>query len=375
MIKILFFIETLNGGGAAKVLMSLVNAMDKTKFSITVQTLFKESASENLEQGIRYRYCYEKHNALDQLIARIESAVGLVYRLHIRDRYDIECAYLESLSTKIMAASNNSGALKCAWIHCDLEKMSQSPYKYVIKTRPWYSAFDKVICVSKGIQKVVQTMYENSLCSDVLYNTIDDQELLRKAEFQLPNDVQKHRLTILTVGTLYPPKNHMRLLRTCKRLIDEGLRFDLWVLGDGPNREDLEHFVCENGLQEFVHLWGFSANPYPFIKNADLLVCSSNYEGFSTFITEGLIIGKPIVTTDVSGMHELLDDSEYGLITENDDEAFYAGVKRMLTEPRLLEHYAERAKIRGRDFKCEKLAQETEHYLSQMLFEKRQHNK
>ena len=71
MIKILFFIETLNGGGAAKVLMSLVNAMDKTKFSITVQTLFKESASENLEQGIRYRYCYEKHNALDQLIARI----------------------------------------------------------------------------------------------------------------------------------------------------------------------------------------------------------------------------------------------------------------------------------------------------------------
>ena len=108
---------------------------------------------------------------------------------------------------------------------------------------------------------------------------------------------------------------------------------------------------------------------------ADILVCSSIFEGFSTFVTEGLILGKPIVTTDVSGMHELLGDSEYGLITANDDEAFYAGVKRMLTEPRLLEHYAERAKIRGRDFKCEKLAQETEHYLSQMLFEKRQHNK
>lgn len=371
MIKILFFIETLNGGGAAKVLMNLANAMDKSKFLITVQTLFQESASESLEPGIRYRYCYEKHTALNQLIARIESAVGLVYKLHIRDQYDIECAYLESLSTKIMAASNNSGALKCAWIHCDLEKMSQNPYKYVIKTRPWYSAFDKVICVSKDIQKVVQTMYENSLCSNVLYNTVDDQEILRKAEFQLPNDVQKHRLTILTVGTLYPPKNHMRLLRTCKRLIDERIRFDLWVLGDGPNREDLEHFVCENGLQEFVHLWGFSANPYPFIKNADILVCSSNYEGFSTFITEGLIIGKPIVTTDVSGMQELLGDSEYGLITANDDEAFYAGVKRLLTEPGLLEYYAERAKIRGRDFKCEKLAKDTEAFFERELQKKR----
>lgn len=370
MIKILFFIETLNGGGAAKVLMNLANAMDKSKFLITVQTLFQESASESLEPGIRYRYCYEKHTALNQLIARIESAVGLVYKLHIRDQYDIECAYLESLSTKIMAASNNSGALKCAWIHCDLEKMSQDPYKYVIKTRPWYSAFDEVICVSKGIQKVVQTMYENSLCSNVLYNTVDDQEILRKAEFQLPNDVQKHRLTLLTVGTLYPPKNHMRLLRTCKRLIDERIRFDLWVLGDGPNREDLEHFVCENGLQEFVHLWGFSANPYPFIKNADLLVCSSNYEGFSTFVTEGLILGKPIVTTDVSGMRELLGDSEYGLVTANDDEAFYEGVRRMLTEQGLMQAYAKRAKQRGKDFSGVKLARDTEEFLIEKYTEK-----
>lgn len=370
MIKILFFIETLNGGGAAKVLMNLANAMDKSKFLITVQTLFQESASESLEPGIRYRYCYEKHTALNQLIARIESAVGLVYKLHIRDQYDIECAYLESLSTKIMAASNNSGALKCAWIHCDLEKMSQDPYKYVIKTRPWYSAFDEIICVSKGIQKVVQTMYENSLCSNVLYNTVDDQEILRKAEFQLPNDVQKHRLTLLTVGTLYPPKNHMRLLRTCKRLIDERIRFDLWVLGDGPNREDLEHFVCENGLQEFVHLWGFSANPYPFIKNADLLVCSSNYEGFSTFVTEGLILGKPIVTTDVSGMRELLGDSEYGLVTANDDEAFYEGVRRMLTEQGLMQAYAKRAKQRGKDFSGVKLARDTEEFLIEKYTEK-----
>ena len=370
MIKILFFIETLNGGGAAKVLMNLANAMDKSKFLITVQTLFQESASESLEPGIRYRYCYEKHTALNQLIARIESAVGLVYKLHIRDQYDIECAYLESLSTKIMAASNNSGALKCAWIHCDLEKMSQDPYKYVIKTRPWYSAFDEVICVSKGIQKVVQTMYENSLCSNVLYNTVDDQEILRKAEFQLPNDVQKHRLTLLTVGTLYPPKNHMRLLRTCKRLIDERIRFDLWVLGDGPNREDLEQFVCENGLQEFVHLWGFSANPYPFIKNADLLVCSSNYEGFSTFVTEGLILGKPIVTTDVSGMRELLGDSEYGLVTANDDEAFYEGVRRMLTEQGLMQAYAKRAKQRGKDFSGVKLARDTEEFLIEKYTEK-----
>ena len=76
-------------------------------------------------------------------------------------------------------------------------------------------------------------------------------------------------------------------------------------------------------------LLGFRENPYNLMYAADILVCSSIFEGFSTFVTEGLILGKPIVTTDVSGMHELLSDSEYGLITANDDEAFYAGVKRM----------------------------------------------
>ena len=104
---------------------------------------------------------------------------------------------------------------------------------------------------------------------------------------------------------------------------------------------------------------------------ADLLVCSSVFEGVSTFITEGLILGKPIVTTDVSGMRELLGDSEYGLITANDDEAFYEGVKRMLTEPGLLTHYARQAEKRGRDFKREKLAGETEAFFEEELKKKR----
>lgn len=99
------------------------------------------------------------------------------------------------------------------------------------------------------------------------------------------------------------------------------------------------------------------------LKCADLYVCSSLYEGFSTTVVESLILGTPVVTTDCTGMREILGDSEYGLITANDDEAFYEGVKRMLTEPGLLSHYAEQAKLRGKDFKCERLAGETEAFL------------
>ena len=107
------------------------------------------------------------------------------------------------------------------------------------------------------------------------------------------------------------------------------------------------------------------------LKNAAFYVCSSRYEGFSTTVIESLILGTPVVTTDCTGMREILGDSEYGLITANDDDAFYEGVKRMLTEPGLLEYYAEQAKVRGRDFMREKLAKDTEVFFERELQKKR----
>ena len=111
---------------------------------------------------------------------------------------------------------------------------------------------------------------------------------------------------------------------------------------------------------------GFIENPYPYMREADLLACSSVYEGYSTFMTEGLILGKPIVTTDVSGMRELLGDSEYGLITENDDEAFYLGMKKMLTDEDCRKSYAESAASRSGDFSAQKLTETTERFFEEL---------
>ena len=112
---------------------------------------------------------------------------------------------------------------------------------------------------------------------------------------------------------------------------------------------------------------GFRKNPYPFIQAADLLVCSSNYEGFSTFITEGLVIGKPIVTTDCSGMRELLGDNEYGLISENSDEGLYGGLKKMLQDADLRIAYQEKAKRCGRGFSMPTLVEANEAFFKDCL--------
>ncbi len=366
-IKILFYIDTLIGGGAEKVLRTLVNSMDQTKFDITVQTTFQENGKDFLCDGITYKYCYKKQTTVTNILFRIEAALGSLYPLHIKNDYDIEVAYLECAPTKIISSSTNKKAKKLAWVHCDLRKITDDPKVFAEKSKPWYEKFDKVICVSKNVREGFTELFGNTPESVVVYNTIDDKEIIEKSLEPLPDGIVKKKLTLLMVGRLMPQKNYLRLLKTAKTLLDEGFDFDLWILGEGEERTKLENYIKDNNLTENIKLAGFQKNPYPFIKNADLLVCSSNYEGFSTFVTEGLILGKTVVTTDCSGMDELLGDNEYGIITENSDEAFLDGLRKMLSNSDLLNSYTEKAKVRGRQFSKKMLTEQTQNLFYETL--------
>ncbi|MBO4887442.1 MAG: glycosyltransferase [Firmicutes bacterium] len=369
MIKILFFTETLSAGGAEKVLCDLVDHMDQKQFDITVQTVWPSDPAKYLVPGIRYRAMYPSKGKINILRYRIEAETGLSYRLHIKDDYDIECAYLESGPTKVMSASTNRKAKKLAWVHCDLSRAVKDLAAFEAKTARWYQKFDCVVCVSQRIKEAFDQIFHSSIRSTVVYNVVED-ESIRKAAEEHVFGLQKRRLTVLAVGRLCTPKNYPRLLKAHEKLLRSGIEHDLWIVGDGEKRQDLEHFISEHGLSGSVTLFGFQENPYPYMKAADLIVCSSIYEGFSTVITESTILGKAIVTTDCSGMREILGDSEYGLITENSDDAFYDGLKRMLTDPALRKAYAERAALRGQQFSTRELVSKTQVFFQKLVSER-----
>ena len=159
VIKIIFFIESLSGGGAEKVLRNLVNAMDQSKFDITVQTLYREDAESCLAPGVHYKYCYPAKSCANELRMRAEAAAGLTYPLHIKGGYDIEAAYLECGSTKIMAGSTNQKALKLAWVHCDLAKKAADAAKFVRETKEYYKKYDLAVCVSDDVRRSFTEMY------------------------------------------------------------------------------------------------------------------------------------------------------------------------------------------------------------------------
>lgn len=369
MIKILFFIESLEGGGAEKVLRNLVNNMDQTKFDITVQTVWPCEFEKYLVNGIKYKSMFSERSSFNHKRYRIEAETGLAHRLHVKGDYDIECAYLEAGATKIMSASTNKKAKKLAWVHCDLKKASSNPDAFVHKTKPYYEKFDKVLCVSENVKDSFVELFGDTVPAEVLYNTIDDGEIRTKAVMAMPENVQKRKFTAVTLGRLTAAKAYDRLLKVHKRLVDEGVDYDLWILGDGPDRPKLEQYIAENGLEKSVKLFGFFDNPYPFIREADLLICSSEFEGFSTFVTEGVILGKPIVTTDCGGMQEILGESEYGIITERNDDGLYEGIKKMLCDEKLRQHYAVKAAERGRDFSAKALAEKTEAFFEETINE------
>ena len=370
MIKILFFMDTLSEGGAEKVLRTLVNNMDQGQFQITVQTLNEVDPGAYLVPGIRYKAVNRRKTKWGKTLfsywIRLCAELKWLYPLYIRDDYDIEVAYLECGPTKIMAGSTNKNALKLAWVHCDLKK---KPLRDLPKVRRHYGAYDKIVCVSRNVRDSFVRLFGAELETAVVYNANDEAQIQALARAFTPDRTDMP--TIAAIGRLAHQKGNDRLLEACRRLKEDGRGFSLWLIGEGPERQALEWMVQAYGLGSQVTFWGFQANPYPYMAAADLIVVPSRYEGFSTVVTEALILGKPVAATPCSGMDELLGDSEFGLITEDSVEGIYQGLKKMLDDPALRAHYAQAAGLRGKAFSKDAVLSRTERFFLSELASKR----
>jgi glycosyltransferase involved in cell wall biosynthesis len=154
------------------------------------------------------------------------------------------------------------------------------------------------------------------------------------------------------------------MLRIQKRLVEEGYTSHFLALGEGELRPMLEKYIRDNSMDDYATLLGYQTNPYKYVAKCDLFVCASLSEGFSTAATESLIVGTPVCTVEVSGMKEMLgENNEWGIVTENDEEALYQGIKRLLDDPALLAYYKEKAAQRGKTFSTENTVRAVENML------------
>lgn len=373
--KILFFIESLAGGGAEKVLSDIVCNLDIEKFDITVCTVTDEDVyQERVSKACNYRPFLRKEEWRAGGIRRIRYWVILkliyllpatfVYRLFIRERFDIEIAFVEGFATKLIANSRNKESKKIAWLHSDMMRNSYADtyYRSLSEHKKIYYKFDSVIAVSEYVREMFESKFsfENEVI--VQYNPVDESDIWIKSSESI-NEKREKNLLLGTIGRLEKVKGYGRLMKAINDLGNELENVQLWIIGEGSQKEKLQNYINDNHLGNNVKLWGFQENPYKYIKMCDAFICSSYAEGFSTAATESLILHKPIFTVNCSGMKELFGDKHCGEIVDNTDEALYDLLKKLASGQIKVEAYHNAVEKRAEEFKIAKRMEEIEKIL------------
>lgn len=348
--KILFFIDTLSGGGAEHALVNLVNSMDIHKYDITVLTVFNIGTNRKyLSYGIKYKYIFKKMFRCNVIIFRLFKPEYL-YKRFIGERYDVAIAFLEGVTTRILSGCTYSDTKLIAWIHGSLNlKERIYPYRDYNECYNCYKKFDYIIGASQDVIDLFCSQMGRWGNIIVKHNIVKYDNICKMA-MESVDDVKFDDgiPTLISVGRLVAVKAHIRLLHIHKDLISNGCIHRLYIIGEGRQRKKLERYINRNRLNDTVKLLGYKENPWKYISKADLFVCSSLSEGYSTVVIESLMLGVPVITTHCSGMNELLGgNNEYGVITGNNEKDLKEGIYRLISDQNLLCHYKTQAYIRG----------------------------
>lgn len=369
MKKLLFLIPNLSYGGAEKVLVNLANHLDKSKYDVTVQTLFDVGVNRQyLNEGVHYIYNFKKQVKGNSHLLKLFSPKFL-FRHLVKGEYDVLISYLEGPTARIISGCTDPRKKKLCWIHTEQhsKQLASIAFRSEKEAEECYNRFDRIICVSKTVKEDFKHIFDYKKPMEVLYNTNETQQIMERSKEPVEDvTYDKDSFTICSVARLIRSKGFDRLAKVHKRLMDDGIKNQVYVLGLGDQREIIERYIRENHLENSFRFLGFRDNPYKYVAACDLYVCPSRMEGFSTAVTEALIVGTPIVTTLCSGMEEMFCGGEYGMITANEEDALYEGVKKMLTEPGLLSEYRKKAKERGSYFSLENTVQAVEEMLERM---------
>ncbi len=392
MKKLLFLIHDLGAGGAEKVLVNLVNHLNPQRYDITVLSLFGGGVNEQfLAPHIHYRAVFPRTFPGNSKVMKLLTP-AMLHRLWIRDTYDVEIAYLEGPSARIISGCAaapqifnknlrsssmwsstpvpHESTKLVAWIHVEQHgrKLFAASFRNLREAEACYNRFHRIVCVSQTVEQNFRSHLPLSVPTQVLYNTVESDVIEQKAaETVTEAEFLPSVCNLIAVGTLKQVKGFHRLLPMVRRLTEEGCPVHLYILGRGPEEEALRQQACALGVEDHFTLLGYHTNPYKFVARADLFLCASFAEGFSTAATEALIVGTPVCTTEVSGMKEMLGEhNEYGVITANEDEALYQGIRSLVRDPALLAHYRAQAAIRGRSFRTENTVQAVEQMLEEL---------
>lgn len=372
MKNILFFMETVDFGGAETVFTNIIKNINKSKFCIKVVTeRDHELFTDEIKASVPYD-CFIKteRSAVRDFWNKIVIKLSLVLsernirKYFIRGNYDVEVAFCEGYSTKIIGNSGKRNCKKIAWVHTDVIKnpWSEKIFGSAEEEKKCYEKFDAIVCVAETMKESFIKKYGMAEKVHVLYNPLDFESVIKKSaektDFKFGDGMK-----FVLAGTFIKIKGFDRFVKVCKRLKDDGEHFSALIMGDGEEKENIKKIIAETNLGDTVKILDFQTNPYKYIAHSDVYVCSSYAEGYSTAVSESVALNVPVITTECSGMREIFGENECGIICENSEDGLYNAMKKVLNDPSLLKKFSAEEKKRANDFSLQKRVKAIEDFL------------
>ena len=230
MKKVLFAINTLNNGGAEKVLLTLLRYLDPKKYEIHLLVVFGEGIYfEQIPQYVRVTHIFPCKSK--EATKEIREHAAKLYEQYVKESYDVMVAFLEGPSTKILSCCNDPMCRKYAWMHTNLKKRHRTAvfYKSFEEEKYAYSQYDKIVFVSEAIRVAFGEMFGIELVQNaaVCYNPLEAKTIRRMAEAY---EVAHDKFTICAVGRVIPEKGFLRLTSICEHMVEDGRDFTLNIV-------------------------------------------------------------------------------------------------------------------------------------------------
>ncbi|ASN05988.1 glycosyltransferase [Virgibacillus necropolis] len=368
--KLLFAIDSLDCAGAEKSLVTLLSLLDYTKYSVDLMLFAHETILEslvpkevtilkplkyteytklNIKQSLIYTL---KNSNYKMLYSRMKYSIGIRkenYRNSQKARvfwqsvsknieknskyYDVAISYAQGVPT-FYIADKVRAKKKFAWVNVSYKLKEQD------KTfqKDFYDKYNKIVAVSDTTKEIfLETFPDCSEKVGVIHDINNPDLIVEMANIGESYDDNFTGVKILTIGRLDYQKGYDIALNACERLKENGINFRWYVLGKGPQQKEIEEFIDKNNLTQHFILLGTRSNPYPFIKNADIYVQTSKFEGFGLAIAEARMLNVPVVTTRFDAVYAQMVEGKNGIVVDMNPEAVSDGIMQLINDKELRE--------------------------------------